>query len=108
MRNSVPVDRSSSTSKVCSIGPISLLVVFPGNGVRYPYRLSEKNRCLNPDGSCRLEGRLDRDITNLTILLEPGMPPERHHIRRHQLDQTALADFEDAKSGPFTGVAPRP
>ncbi len=78
-------------------GPVSLLVVFPEKGVRFLYRLSGKNRCLNPDESRRFEGRLDRDITDLTILLEPGMQPERGHVGRRQLDQAALADFEDAE-----------
>ena len=83
-------------------------MVFPENGIRYPYRLSDKNRCLNPYGSYRLMGRLDRDITDLTILLEPGVQPERQFASPRQLDQTALADFEDAKAGPIMGVPPTP
>jgi RNA polymerase sigma factor (sigma-70 family) len=88
-------------------GRVTLNVIFPNGAVRYPYRLSDKNRCLDPQASDRFEGRLDHDITDLTILLEPGMQPEREFLRS-QLDQTALADFEDAKAGPITGVSPRP
>ncbi len=88
-------------------GRVTLNVVFPKGAVPYPYRLSDKNRCLDPQASDRFEGRLDRDITDMTILLEPGIQPEVPHTGYLEVDQTALADFEDAKSGPITGVPPR-
>ena len=89
-------------------GSMNLLVVFPKGPVPYPYRLSDKNRCLDPGECDRLEGQIDHDITDLTILLERGIQPERHYTLNSQIDQTALADFEDAKKGPIMGVPPRP
>ena len=89
-------------------GRIILNVVFPKGAVPYPYRLSGKNRCLDPQAPDRFEGQLDRDITDMTILLEPGIQPEVPHTGYLEVDQTALADFEDASAGPITGVPPRP
>jgi hypothetical protein len=89
-------------------GRVTLNVIFPKGAVPYPYRLSGKNRCLDPQASDRFEGRLDHDIADMTILLEPGIQPEDPHTGYRAVDQSALADFEDAKTGPVTGVPPRP
>ena len=51
-----------------------------------------------------LEGQLDHDIADLTILLEPGAEPEHDF----DPDPALVADFNDAKAGPITGVPPRP
>jgi hypothetical protein len=39
-------------------------------------------------------------------LLEPGDFQENVSLTLFGLDPAAVADFEDAKSGPITGVAP--
>ena len=49
-------------------------------------------------------GQLDRDLTDLTILVEPGKEPGFRSI--DEIDPAVLADFNDAESGPITGVAP--
>ena len=41
------------------------------------YRLSIRKKCLDPTLPDRLEGRIDRDITDLMILIEPGLTPEQ-------------------------------
>ncbi len=88
-------------------GPVSLCINFrnrpflgPG-----PYRFSAKNRCLNPEIPVEIEGRLDHDITDLTLLLEPGAQDMR--LSRDELDPAVIADFNDAKAGPITGVEPK-
>ena len=76
-----------------------------------PYQVSAKNKCRNPHLLDVLEGQLDRDITDLTILLEPGQDAGvgRIHVDRvDRVDPAVLADFNDAKAGPITGVPPRP
>ena len=73
------------------------------------YHASAKNRCLNPSHRViTLEGQLDHDITDLTILLEPGAEDGIGRPPYDRPDPTALADFNDAKAGPITGVPPRP
>jgi peroxiredoxin len=62
------------------------------------YRLSPRNKCLDPTSSKALQGMVDRDITDLTILLEPGETPK--HM------PGTVAEFNDAKAGPITGVPP--
>jgi hypothetical protein len=42
----------------------------------------------------------------LTILLEPGEQRELGLLTAHEMDPTVLADFNDAKAGPITGVPP--
>ncbi len=84
-------------------GPISISVI-PWKQVAPGYRVSDKNKCRNPLIRECLEGQLERDITDLTILLEPGRERERVHF--HQVDPAILADFNDAKAGPITGVSP--
>ena len=51
-----------------------------------------------------LEGQLDHDISDLTILLEPG----EEAGRANDIDPAVIADFNDAKAGPITGIPPRP
>ena len=53
-------------------------------------------RC--PYGPYRLDGKIDRDTTDLTILFEPGEEPPI------SLDPSAVADYDVAKAGPITGV----
>ena len=96
-------------------GPVSLLLHYrkSQDGPRYGY--SAQNRCRNPEHPSFLEGRLHRNIDDLTILLDPGvqpdepvpppLPPFGHFSDR---DPAAIADFNDAKAGPITGVPPRP
>ena len=88
-----------------AVGPISMAITSTNLEVRARYRLSDKNRCLDPSEPEHLEGRLDGDVTDLTLLLELVAPTTRH---RALADPTALADFNEAKTGPITGVAPRP
>ncbi len=66
------------------------------------YRLSRKNKCLDPNFPDRLRGMVDRDITDLTILLEPGETPKRVP----EVAPALPADFNFAKAGPITGVPP--
>jgi hypothetical protein len=69
------------------------------------YRLSNQNKCLDPTFPDRLEGMIDHDINDLTILLEPGEAPEAKSIVPYGVDPARVADF-DAKAGPITGVGP--
>jgi hypothetical protein len=66
--------------------------------------LSPKNKCLNPMHPDELVGQLDHDITDLTILIEPYDPSRPRD--RLRVDPAMLADFNDAKAGPITGVPP--
>jgi hypothetical protein len=75
--------------------------------VRSAYRLSHQNKCLDPTYPDRLQGTIHHDITDLTILLEPGDFQENVSLTMFGLDPAAVADFEEAKSGPITGVPPR-
>jgi RNA polymerase sigma factor (sigma-70 family) len=69
------------------------------------HRLSSKNMCLNPRFPNRLEGQIRENIKDLTILLEPGR--ERLTLDHSlAIDPAVMADFEDAKAGPITGVPP--
>jgi RNA polymerase sigma-70 factor (ECF subfamily) len=72
------------------------------------YRVSAQNKCWNPFLKNCLEGRLDHDITDLTILLEPDRGAARDTRSYSEVDPALVADFNDAKVGPITGVAPRP
>ncbi|HEY2156025.1 MAG TPA: hypothetical protein VGH33_10380, partial [Isosphaeraceae bacterium] len=80
-----------------------------GLGVKFPdiqtwnlpgYRLSAKNRCMDPLNRFRLMGQLRDDITDLVILFEPGDDPPLSHA------PGPLADFNEAKAGPITGAPP--
>jgi hypothetical protein len=70
------------------------------------YRLSPSNKCLDPVHPHRLQGLLNRDITDLTILLERGETPERVSWTVYGLDLAILSDLCDAKAGPITGIPP--
>jgi hypothetical protein len=89
-------------------GLVTLKVVFRAAPAELGYRVSAQNKCLSPFHKNLLEGRLDHDITDLTILLEPdrGSDPEFRSLR--EVDPALAADFNDAKAGPITGVPPRP
>ncbi len=92
-------------------GPISIHFSFDGQTswvgtVPNGYRVSRWNKCLDPRSTSIIKGRLDRDITDLTILFEPDDAP--HSSRSYlDLDPTVVADFEDAAAGPITGVPPQ-
>ncbi len=88
-------------------GSVSLFVYYENGQSHRLYRLSAKNRCLNPSFPCSIEGRLDHDVTDLTILLEPGAQPISNELRE-DVDPALIAEFNDAKAGPITGVPPRP
>ena len=80
--------------KALPAGPISI-AVDPWQRVPPGYRVSAKNKCRNPIiGEC-LEGQLERDITDLTILLEPG--EEARRAQFDEIDPAILADFNDAR-----------
>jgi thiol-disulfide isomerase/thioredoxin len=64
------------------------------------YRISVRNKCLDPLNPFRLVGKLDRDIDDLTILFEPGEEPETNY------DPGPAADFKEAKSGTIAGAPP--
>jgi hypothetical protein len=84
-----------------------LFVTFQNYPASGPYRLSEKNRSLNPEFPIAIEGRLDHDVTDLTVLLEPGAQTKLDLAGLDDIDPAVIADFNDAKAGPITGVAPR-
>ena len=64
------------------------------------YRLSTRNKCLDPLNRFRIMGQLHGDRDDLVILFEPGDDPP------HSLDPGPLADFKEAKAGPITGAPP--
>ena len=86
-------------------GPVKLLVSHSSDET-VGYHLSPKNVCLDPKWPLRLEGRVDHDIADLTILLDPGEVRRLEIAGMLDIDPAALADFNDAKAGPITGVAP--
>jgi RNA polymerase sigma factor (sigma-70 family) len=91
-------------------GPVWLRVLFEV-GKRWQqspagYRLSTKNKCLDPRLPNVLRGQLDHDITDLTILFEPGEAPQSGHVSLGEIDPATLADFKDAEAGPITGIPP--
>ncbi len=71
------------------------------------YRLSTHNKCLDPTFPDRLQGTIKEDITNLTIQLDRGEAPEAASMISYGIDPARVADFEEAKNGPVSGVAPR-
>ncbi|MFI5387336.1 MAG: sigma-70 family RNA polymerase sigma factor [Fimbriimonadales bacterium] len=85
-------------------GPVSVDVRYLKDLKPYGYRFSPKNKCLNPELH-RLEGQLDRNITDLTILFEPDKEPV-FLTSIQSVDPAIIADFNDAKAGPITGVPP--
>jgi hypothetical protein len=85
-------------------GPVSLEVDLPNADERLGYQVSLKNKCLDPLEPTRLVGRLDHDVSDLSILIEPYDPSRTRDPR--SIDPAILADFNDAKAGPITGVPP--
>jgi RNA polymerase sigma factor (sigma-70 family) len=83
-------------------GQVSIAVNFPDDMFYAPagYRLSARNKCLDPLNPWNLIGRVDRDVADLTILFEPGPQPPPSH------DRDRMAAFKDAQAGPITGVPP--
>jgi hypothetical protein len=81
-------------------GPVRVSIDFSnGSGrVRPGFRLSAKNKCLDPGEPFELAGQLDRDITDLTILFDEGGLPEPNR------DPAVRAAFEKLSSGPITGI----
>jgi hypothetical protein len=71
------------------------------------YRVSARNACLDPTNGFDLVGRLDHDIDDLTILLEPAKGPAGPGAGQTvpAPDQSAIARFQKAKAGPITGAA---
>ncbi len=81
---------------------VHVWVWLPGNNRLLPpgYRLSSRNKCVDPLNPFLLAGRLDRDVDNLTILFEPGEKPDSDY------SPGALADFKEAKSSTIAGAPP--
>ena len=81
---------------------IHVVVVFPDIRTHLPdgYRLSPSMPCVSPLSPYLMAGRLDRDVLDMTILLEPGDPP------RLTLDPTRLADFDEARAATLVGAPP--
>ena len=79
---------------------IGIVSALPG------YRLSARNKCLDPTFPDRLQGMIKADITNLTIGLDSGDAPEAASIIPFGIDPARVADFEEAKTGPITGISP--
>ena len=81
---------------------VGVCLTFPGvNGYLPPgYRLSPLVKCASPINIFKIEGQLDRDIDDLTILFEPGPEP------RTSLDPGRLADFKAVRAGTITGAPP--
>ncbi len=101
-------DRGRFEWKSVPEGRVRLQVVFDRNPAAGSYRVSARNKCRDPLITNRLEGRLDHDITDLTILVEPDAEPEKEFRSFRGVDPALVADFNDAKAGPITGVPPRP
>ncbi len=74
------------------------------------YRLSVRNRCLDPVSGSELIGQLDHDKSDLTILLEPAKTGARAGTGNgiQTPDSAALAQFRQAAAGPITGVTAIP
>ena len=88
-------------------GIVFISMTYPSGPAVPAYRLSSKNKCLDPRRCLHLVGRITGDIRDLTILLEPGPPPESE-IPDDDLDPAIVADYNDATFGPITGVPPQP
>jgi hypothetical protein len=55
---------------------------------------------VDPLNPFRLVGKLDRDVDDLTILIEPGEKPQSDS------SPGALEDFKEARRGTIAGVPP--
>ena len=101
-----PVDPPTGRFEVLGLpeATVAVVVQFPDNPRSWlppGYRISPTVQCLDPMNAYRVMGRLDRDVTDLTILFEPGPEP------RMTLDPGRLADFEEAKARTITGAPPK-
>jgi RNA polymerase sigma factor (sigma-70 family) len=83
-------------------GRVWIVAYFPDDKFYAPagYHVSAKNKCLDPLNPYTLIGRVDRDVTDLTILFEPGEQP----LPSHAPDRVAA--YKEAQAGPITGVPP--
>jgi thiol-disulfide isomerase/thioredoxin len=83
-------------------GLLTVCVLFPDHRRYTPpgYRVSDKNKCRSPLSPYMIAGQLDRDVTDLTLLFEPGEEPPS------SLDPGQLADFKEAQAGTITGAPP--
>ena len=81
-------------------GQVEIVAYFPDDKMYAPagYHVSSRNKCLDPLNPWRLVGRLDHDISDLTILFEPGPQPSP------RLDPTSTSASKAAQAGPITGV----
>ena len=71
------------------------------------YRLSAKNECASPHNPGLLEGRVDRDVSDLTILYEPSGGEERGAANRNDSgSREAMKLFDDRRKRLIGGVAP--
>ncbi len=77
-------------------GLVWVVAYFPDDMFFAPagYRLSGKNKCVDPLNPYLLMGRVDRDIADLTILFEPGNQPPP------SVDPDRLEAFKEAQAGP--------
>jgi hypothetical protein len=83
-------------------GQVKVCVYFPEAKSYAPagYRVSARNKCLDPLNPWRLVGRIDQDMADLTILFEPGEQPAPNFAPDLQ------AVFKESQAGPITGVPP--
>jgi hypothetical protein len=81
---------------------VDVSVSFPDITTWMPagYRLSPRNKCLDPLNPFQLVGRLGRDVDDLVILFEPGEEP------RSRYDPGTMEDFKQVKSGTIAGAPP--
>ncbi len=69
------------------------------------YHLSPKNKSIDTCAGSQLLGRIERDVTDLTILLEPGeKPAPETDAKPADLVQSERARMEQARSHPLAGV----
>ena len=82
---------------------ISVSVQFPNSETwMLPgYRLSARNKCASPVNHWELVGQLDRDVTDLTILFEPGEEP-----RPNSSDPDLWEQLKEIKAATIAGVPP--
>jgi hypothetical protein len=82
---------------------VNVSVRFPGINTWMPpgYRLSSRIKCVDPLNPWQLIGQLDRDVTDLTILFEPGEQPASNFS-----DLGLLEDFKEIKAATIAGVPP--
>jgi hypothetical protein len=86
--------------------PVSISIRFDGETAdeKVPpgYRLSGRNKCLDPRFPWKITGRLDRDVMDLTVLFEPG--EAFHPGYPSAVNPKAVLDFADARARTITGA----